>query len=35
MQMLARLKAAQGTFADTQPLTVPHPQPAAWTPPAR
>lgn len=32
-QMLARLKAAQDKYGDTQPLTVANPQPAAWIPP--
>jgi arylsulfatase A-like enzyme len=31
--LLARMKAGQAKLGDTQPLTVPDPKPAAWTPP--
>lgn len=32
-RLLERLQAAQKHYADAQPLTVPNPKPAAWTPP--
>jgi arylsulfatase A-like enzyme len=31
--LLSRVKALQAKFGDSQPLTVPNPQPAAWSPP--
>ena len=33
-RLLERLQAAQKHYADAQPLTVPNPKPAKWTPPS-
>jgi arylsulfatase A-like enzyme len=34
-ELTSRLQAALGQYSDKDPLTVPNPKPAAWSPPVR